>query len=150
MKQNCDCLQMYLCRIRFRETIPKYRSICPPSASITSWRRLEKSLYESRMTFCGILAYSFRSLTFRNFKFWWWRIETLPSSYDQIPKSRTFRSGEDGAHSSLIMKCAVSESHSRVFLVPCDGAVSFWKDQGRFLKFSRAQDNNAPIRMSSR
>ena len=23
MKQNCDFFQMYLCRIRFRETIPK-------------------------------------------------------------------------------------------------------------------------------
>ena len=23
MKQNCEFLQMYLCRIRFRETIPK-------------------------------------------------------------------------------------------------------------------------------
>ena len=144
MKQNCEFLQMYLFRIRFRETIPKHHSICPPSASITTWRRLEIALHESRMTFWGILAHSFRSLTFRASKLWWWTVETLLSRYDQVPKSREFRSRKDGANFSLVIKCETfSENNSWVFLALCDGVESCWKDQEWFLKCSLAQGNNA-------
>ena len=97
---------MHLYRIRVTETIPKHHSICPPSASITSWRRLETALHESRMNFWGILAHVILpQFDLWAFKLWMWTVETLLSRYDQIPKSRGFRSGEYGAHSSLVMKC---------------------------------------------
>ena len=61
------------------------------------------------------------------FKIWWWVAENLLSRYDEIPKSRRFRAGEDGGHSSLEMMCGTfSESHPRVFLAPCDGAEFCW------------------------
>ena len=108
---------MHLCRIRGLERhFSKYHSICPPSASITSLRRLEKALHEPRMTFWRILTHSFRSLSFKTSKLWWRTIETLLSRYDQIPKSRGFKSRKDGAHSYLVMKCGTfSESHFWVF-----------------------------------
>ena len=73
---------------------------------------LRESLTRVTNDFWGISAYSFRSLTLRAFKLCWWTVETLLSRYDQIPKSRGIRSEEDGAYSSLVMKCGTfSESH---------------------------------------
>ena len=97
----CKCIYVEL---GLERQFQKYHSICPPSASITSWRHLEKALHESRMIFWGILAHSFRRLTFRASKLWWWTVETLLSRYNQIPKSRGFRPREDGSHSTLVMK----------------------------------------------
>ena len=151
MKKNCQFLQMYLCRIRFREIISKVAFNMSTICINYQLKKLRVSLTRVTNDFLGILTHSFRSSTFRTSKLWWWTIETLLSRYDQIPKSRGFRSQEDGAHSSLVMKCGTfSESHSWVFLAPCDVAESCSKDQRRFLKCSRAQGNNAPTKMTSR
>ena len=51
---------------------------------------------------------------------------SLLSRYSQIPKSKEFKSSDEGGHSSLEMKLVtLADSHSCVFLAPCDGAASF-------------------------
>ena len=150
MKQYCTFLQMYLCRIRFRETISKIRFNMSTICINYQLKTFRKSLTQVTNDFLEDLARSFRSLTFRAFKLWRWTVETLLSRYDQIPKFRGFRSGED--RGPFLFGYEVRNIHWKSLLSLFDPmwcAESCWKNQGRFLKCSRAQGNTAPTRMSS-
>ena len=124
----------------------KYHSICPPSASITSWGRLEKVLHESQRTFWGILAHSY-SLTFRASKLSKWTVETLLSKYDQIPK---FKVQIGGRWSPFLFGNEVRNILWKPLLSLFGTMWWCWNGQRRFLKCSRTQGNNAPARVSSR
>ena len=115
-KQNCKFLQMYLCRIRFRETIPKISFNMSTICINYQLKTLRESLTRVTNDFLVNFGPLLPQLTFRTSKLWCWTVETLLSRYDQIPKFRGFRSGEeDTVHSSFVIYGTFSESHSWVF-----------------------------------
>ena len=140
-------MQIYSCRIRFRETIPKISFNMSTICISYRLKTLRECLTRVTNDFLGDFGPLLPQLTFRASKLWWWTVEILLLRYDQVSKSRGFSSGEDGAYFSLVTKCGTfSENHSWVFLAPCDGAECCWKDQGRFWMCSRDQGNYAPTK----
>ena len=111
-EQSLEFLQIFNYRESKRKSNTKYYSICPPSASITSWWRLEKPVHMSQITFWETLAHSFCSLIFRADKLWRWVVKTLLSGYDQVPRSWGMKSGKDNGYSFFGVKCgSFFESH---------------------------------------